>query len=234
MRNNEIFVWNINWIDYLNQKDIFYPLLSCQEKARVKRYRFERHQNQFIITRAILRILIGELLQQDPNNLIFEYTDLGQPRLACSEELYFSVSYSQHKVLYAFCKHPNIGIDIEYQRDLNIDWIAARYFSNKENQALKLLNPLQKQAAFFRGWTQKEAITKALGLGLNFPFDQIEVALTCDFPRIITLPLQLHHSDYWYFNAIKTNENFKAVVAARTVHIALCCTQFTQINIPTY
>jgi 4'-phosphopantetheinyl transferase len=216
MKDNEMYVWNIDWRNYIEKKPIFYSLLTLEEKSRAEHYKLDITQNQFIMTRAILRLLISDLINQNPEIIQFEYTDLGKPKLIGTSSLYFNVSHSQYRSLYAFCKYPDIGVDIEYQKDLDFKSIAKRYFSLQENQILNtLMTEEEKKQAFFKGWVQKESIVKAQGLGLTLPLNQIEVELGTNFPGIVKLPSILHNMLKWHLHEIKINKNFKAVVVVR-------------------
>ena len=59
----------------------------------------------------------------------------------------------------------------------DMEQVAARFFSTRENAALQALPDSQKLEAFFNCWTRKEAYIKASGDGLSRPLDQFEVSL---------------------------------------------------------
>ncbi|MFM8274962.1 MAG: 4'-phosphopantetheinyl transferase family protein, partial [Gemmata sp.] len=57
-----------------------------------------------------------------------------------------------------------VGVDVERVRYLaDADGLVARYFSPAEGAAYRALPECNRQAAFFRGWTNKEAVIKAAG-----------------------------------------------------------------------
>jgi 4'-phosphopantetheinyl transferase len=81
-------------------------------------------------------------------------------------------------VLYAVTMNRNIGIDVEYIKD-NIDvvQIANRFFSSSEIQSLDCIPDKERPGKFFQYWTRKEALAKAIGKGVSFPFEQCDVSL---------------------------------------------------------
>jgi 4'-phosphopantetheinyl transferase len=54
--------------------------------------------------------------------------------------------------------------------------IAGRYFSEAEVGAVRAVPPDDRPAAFLRYWTAKEALAKGLGLGLQAPWADLELA----------------------------------------------------------
>ena len=231
MNNNEIYIWDIKWVDYLDKKATFYTLLSTKEKRRVASYQFEKHRSQFIVTRAILRILISHLLNQGPKEIEFEYTSLGKPMLVNHPYLKFSVSHARHKALYAFGLSYDVGVDVEYQKHLPYHNLVKRYFSIKENQVFNGLPRQAKQEAFFKGWVQKEAIIKATGLGFTLPVNQIEVEFDQHFPGVVSFPSQINSHVNWHLHEVKTDCAYKAVVALSTPCIAIHYQHFTHIPV---
>ena len=74
-----------------------------------------------------------------------------------------------------------IGVDVELIRgDVDVQALANGHFCPAERQWLMALAPPQRQEAFYRCWTGKEALAKALGQGMALGLDQIETALDTD------------------------------------------------------
>ncbi|HKI54419.1 MAG TPA: 4'-phosphopantetheinyl transferase superfamily protein, partial [Anaerolineales bacterium] len=79
-----------------------------------------------------------------------------------------------------------VGVDVErFRQELEIEKIAHRFFSAKENAELINLSADQQPIGFFNCWTRKEAYIKAHGLGLSLPLDSFEVSLAPNEPVVL-------------------------------------------------
>ncbi|MBA3943868.1 MAG: 4'-phosphopantetheinyl transferase superfamily protein [Herpetosiphonaceae bacterium] len=169
--------------------------LAPDERARAARFYRERDQHRFTCARGLLRTLLGGYLHCAASELQFTYGHRGKPALHApfdQEQLCFNVSHSRGLALYAITRGREIGIDIEYMRELNdAEAIAERFFSERERAALRSLHPAQRHRGFFTCWCRKEAYIKAIGEGLAMPLDQFDVSLLPDEPARL---LQVAHN----------------------------------------
>jgi 4'-phosphopantetheinyl transferase len=153
-------------------------LLSADERERALRFHFERDRRRFVAARCLLRLLLGRYMDLDPAGLRFEYGARGKPSLTGPDALRFNVSHSGGIALLAFARGCELGVDVEQERPVpeSVD-IARHYFSAREGTELRSLGEKDRQAAFFRCWTRKEAFIKATGDGLSRPLDAFDVSL---------------------------------------------------------
>jgi phosphopantetheinyl transferase len=156
----------------------FFSLLSKDEQDRADQYRVQIARQQFVITRALLRTLLGQYLQKDPKKIDFCYSAHGKPELLMpSASLCFNVSHSKGVSLFAFCQNQPIGVDLEWINPaVNGAAIARRMFSAQEQATIDRLSPLEQQAKFFQLWTRKEALIKLFGDRLFSGLKAYEVA----------------------------------------------------------
>lgn len=90
------------------------------------------------------------------------HDSLGKPFIvqqAEHEPWHFNLSHSGQQIAIAFASSP-VGIDIEYQRDVEVKTLAAHYFKNEPWVSHSL-------ATFYQAWVCKEALLKAKGIGLR-------------------------------------------------------------------
>src|SRR5204863_6423647 len=82
--------------------------------------------------------------------------------------IHFNVAHSEGLALYAFTRVGEVGIDVEFMRDLP-DWeqVAEAAFSSYELAQLRACPAERRRDEFFRAWTRQEAVLKALGTGLS-------------------------------------------------------------------
>jgi 4'-phosphopantetheinyl transferase len=154
--------------------------LSEAERERASRFRFYRDRRRFIVARARLRELLGVRLGVPPESVELACGKNGKPALAArcaGEGLRFNVSHCEDVAVYAFSRGCEVGIDVEAIRTLPAaESIAARVFSPRENRAFLALAPRDRALGFFNCWTRKEALVKALGIGLAVRLDQLDVS----------------------------------------------------------
>lgn len=143
-------------------------LLSPDERARAERFLFEQVRNAFVLARAGLRTIIAELADARAEQLRFAYGVQGKPALAWPESsLCFNLAHSGGLAVYAWTAGCAVGVDVERIRAVPeaLD-LARRFLSPEESEEMEALDASRREAAFFAGWTRKEARIKATGRGL--------------------------------------------------------------------
>jgi 4'-phosphopantetheinyl transferase len=172
----DVHVWAA-CLDDLSEDALGVPL-SADERDRGGRFHFKRDRRRFVTARGLLRVLLGRYLDVDPAGLLFGYGPRGKPCLAERDEPRFNLSHSGGLALLVFARGCELGVDIEQERPLpeSAD-IARHYFSAREGAGLLSLREDERDAAFFRCWTRKEAFVKATGDGLSRPLDAFDVTL---------------------------------------------------------
>ena len=163
------------------QLSLLSQLLSETERIRAVRYHFPIDRRRFVVRHGVLRSLIGRYLSIDPKQITYHVNGYGKPFIESSSQeisLLFNLSYSNQMVLYAFTRGRRIGVDIEFMKSFpDMDTVAQNFFSSKEIAELNALPTCQRQEAFYKCWTQKEAFVKALGDGLSRRLDQFDVSV---------------------------------------------------------
>lgn len=180
LQNNDVHVWRASLIQSPALVQKLAKMLSEDEIIRAERFHFERDKRHFIISRGLLRIILGRYLEIAPNQLLFSYSSRGKPAVVTtdtSNTLQFNLSHSEELVLYAFTRDRKIGIDLEYTRPIaELEQLTQHFFSAGEAFAIANVPPNEQQQAFFQAWTCKEAYLKATGEGLA-QLQQVEVSL---------------------------------------------------------
>lgn len=216
IKDNEIHVWSAN-IDQPNSViQELTQTLSEDELKRADRFYFDKHKNRFITCRGILRNILGNYLEIAPEKIQFCYSDRGKPALLPNNNnLYFNLSHSENMAVYAMTRKLQIGVDIEYIRPItDAEEIAKRFFSESEYKLIQSLPENQKQLAFFNCWTRKEAYIKAIGQGLAYSLDKIEVSLIPgESPRIISIGGDTNLANNWSIYELKLNNSYAAALA---------------------
>ena len=128
-------------------------------------------------------------MKRDPRALVFVQNEFGKPSLIDDPSLHFSLSHTEDRAILAVSKTLIVGADIEHVRVLDHLDLAKRYFHPNEAAAIESLrHPDEQRQAFFRTWTLKEAIVKALGKGLSIPLESFEVSIATSPPSLVLCP----------------------------------------------
>lgn len=141
-------------------------LLSEDEHARARRFRFDIHRNRFIAARGTARRLLGAYTGRDAASLRFEYEPLGKPRLA-DGEVSFNISHCDDRMMMAIRRDGEVGVDVERLRPVaDAEDIAGSYFDPGVAEQIRLLPEPERSHLFLRHWTRHEAGGKFLGRGV--------------------------------------------------------------------
>jgi 4'-phosphopantetheinyl transferase len=200
------------------------PLLTPDERDRADRFKFDHLRRSFVLARGVLRVLLGRYLDIDPASIRFGYDEKGKPSLARRGPLKFNASHSGDMALYAFTLDCEIGVDVEQVRPFDdLRRIADRFFCAEETTDLMDLPEEQREAAFFRCWTRKEAYVKAIGEGLAVPLDGFAVSLRPDQPaRLIHIGHDSEAAADWTLQNLEPAAGYAGAVAycdaPRTLH----------------
>src|SRR6185436_2403047 len=129
MQADEVHVWQAH-LDVPNQSIVAcWDLLSSDERIRAEKYRFQRDKRRFIVTRGLLRKLVGWYTGQHPADIRFLLSDYGKPTLDEDYGIEFNLAHSHEIVVYAFAAR-QIGVDVEHLQPMDDALnIAERFFS---------------------------------------------------------------------------------------------------------
>ncbi len=151
------------------------PHPALDELARAwldadERKRADRRRRQFARCRAALRFALCERGGFANRELRFEYGEHGKPRAVVPGRRppSFNVSHSGDHGLIAFAPSGRVGVDLEVRRPgRDFDGVGRRVFGARERAA--------GEEAFYRLWTMKEALIKAVGAGFTLQPARFEV-----------------------------------------------------------
>lgn len=150
-------------------------LMSPEETARAASIVRLPQRRRYIIARSSLRLLLGEALGVEARAVPLGVDEHGKPILTgqARGRLGFNLCHSGDIAVIAIGSPLAIGVDIE-PIALARPRVAENFFSAAEIAALSALSGAAQAAAFMRLWTRKEAVVKAVGLGLRLPLDTFD------------------------------------------------------------
>lgn len=152
-------------------EDELLATLSAEEREHAERFQSDRARRQFVAGRAALRMLLGRLFVLPAANVELTIDAHGKPRVSGpggSTLPKFNLAHSEDMVLVAVAFGCEVGVDVERVRAVSRwEQMARRYFHAGEVEEIFAAPPAERDAAFLRCWTGKEAVVKAIGGGLS-------------------------------------------------------------------
>ena len=222
--DNEVHLWG-KYLDIpIEEVKELAKILAPDEQKRADRFRFPIHRKRFIVARATLRNILASYLDLDAKQIQFQYSDRGKPSLI-DRNIKFNLSHSSDLAVYGFTNNRNIGVDLEYLKDMpDAENLAKRFFSNNEYQAISSLQPSYKQQAFFQIWTAKEAYLKATGVGLT-GLDDVEIVCNSQEVKIASINRDIEAASNWYLSSFKIDRAYIAAIAVQLTQQAIDSSQ---------
>ncbi len=155
--------------------------LNDRELERWDRFLFPGPKRRFALCRAALRQQLCERLECSNEQLTFEESEHGKPSALVhgrAAPISFNISHSGDHGLLALARSGRIGVDVEervYNR--HIDLLCETVLGSNERAEISQLRGQEKIEMFFHLWTVKEALIKALGVGISLDTSEFEVPL---------------------------------------------------------
>lgn len=203
---DDVTVWRIDCAPALAHGLDREALRHLDEAEREHAQRFRRLEDRvrFVLARAALRELLAERLGAPPRALRFGASAHGRPVLAApagAPAFAFNVSHSGAHALLALSSAREVGIDVELLTQ-GADWCAlsAVACTQAERATLACLPDASRARAFVRIWTAKEAVLKAVGVGIaedlqSFSIDPREDGGAATVPGAHADALRFHWLD---------------------------------------
>ena len=176
----------------------FLQLMPATERNKIVKY--IRWQDKIACLFGKLLLIDGLKIIGYESSLIarLEYTSYGRPYLPV--DIDFNISHSGNYVICAIAKNMNLGVDIEEIKQ--IDLIDFQDTMNPDQWQM-IHRDSDPAKAFFRFWTIKESIVKAIGKGLSIPFQDLEI-----FDNKIRFD-----GKFWQTQEINIHDNYSASIA---------------------
>jgi 4'-phosphopantetheinyl transferase len=215
---DEVHVWRASLDGAAEDAATMTELLAADEKERAATFFRPRDREQFVVTRGLLRIILGRYLENDPSSLRFVKNEYGKPFLAQDggAALSFNVSHSGNMAVLAFSRGRALGVDIErLNAALDCDRLATHLFSpNELGQLARFTDAEERVAAFFRCWTRKEAYIKGQGMGTVLGLQSFDVTLGLDEPaRLLATRPDPGLAERWQLRNLQVAQGYVAALA---------------------
>lgn len=147
------------------------PLVSEQRRQQALRYKHTF--GQFCCLMSWI-MLFEQVEMSRYRDVEWNYNDHGKPFIEGGP--YFSISHCKEAIAVAIDAHP-IGIDIESIRHADDDLIVRTMNEAEQSKIKNQKSKIEGDREFTRLWTQKEAVAKMNGTGIE-GFEQLQHILS--------------------------------------------------------
>ncbi|MFQ5889845.1 MAG: 4'-phosphopantetheinyl transferase family protein [Gemmatimonadota bacterium] len=195
-------------------------IVSLEERERVDRLRSGRARRRLTLSRGILRELLARYTGIAPERLSFHHGAGGKPSLsgeAARSRLRFNLSHSEELLLVAIARGGLVGIDVEAIRPVpGAESLARRFFSAREQTAIRRAPEPERTSAFLTCWTRKEACVKATGDGVWAAARRFEVTVAPDErTRVVAVDGDPKEASRWSLFPLEPAEGYVGALAVR-------------------
>lgn len=212
-RQGEVHVWLADLARCRPARAVW-RYLSPNERRRARRYLRAEDRRRFMLGRAGLRWLLSRYLKRVPRDIDLCVDQRGKPYLANAPDLTFNLSHSHAFVVYTCAPGVAVGVDVQFlDYCVDVDRMAQRFFSKRERMELTMYEGDERRKAFFRGWVRKEAFVKAMGQGLSFGVDDVDVTLSRS-GGLVAVHNESVDVRCWTMRDIPVGSDYVAAVAA--------------------
>ena len=144
--------------------------LSAAERERASRYRVGAAADGFIASRVLLHIAASSA------GGVVAWDRRGAPRLEHAADVFVSSSRTLGLVAVALGRGTRVGVDVErVHRGPAEGPLPAFVLTAAERDVLEAPGRSDREMMFFRLWTRKEAVAKAMGVGIGCRLQTIDV-----------------------------------------------------------
>jgi 4'-phosphopantetheinyl transferase len=190
-----------------------------KDQVHVWRLRYNRERR-----REPLHSLLSAYLGVPAVDVVLVEGEHGRPELAkpWNRLLQFNWSHSGDTALIAVARGCAPGIDVEQlrPRPRSLE-LARRFFHPNETAFLTALDASRRERAFLQLWTAKEAVLKAMGRGIAFGLDRLQLAVSPALPRLLWLDGD--DASQWQLCSLDLGEGYVASVAWRGQDRTVTC-----------
>ncbi len=209
MTTVSLWTWDMGCL--IDRLDGHWMILSASEQDRAKRYATPLLRSRFVTGRGMLRQILAQIRGEQAGDLVIKAGRFGKPYI--DDGPHFNLSHSDHHAMLAIACFP-VGVDIEMIRPVAVD-VASIAFSSAELAQWDRFPKIERDAAFYRGWTRKEAIIKACGASISI-LRNVEVSLDNE-ARALAIAGSATEARSWQIRDVSVEVDRVVAVAARKI-----------------
>lgn len=214
----EVELW-LAFCDTISLQDaerLYRSALSPSENDRFQRFVHDHDRHSYLLSHVVLRRALSSHAPVAPQDWVFSAGEFGKPRLSGPVQLPhgFNLSHTRGAVACAIAAARPVGIDLQVDPGAGlIASLSHHVFSDQEAAMLNRLSTAERDRTATRLWTLKEALAKAIGVGIRLPFHRIDFCLEPDRPaRLRSSPPDIDPAA-WDFASIEMRSQYWMSIA---------------------
>jgi 4'-phosphopantetheinyl transferase len=201
-------------------------LLDDIERDRHGAYHRAADKARFLTGRAVAKALVAAELGIEPAAVSLDSTCAdcgrthGKPKVIRPDGVApgrvlpeLSISHSGDRVGVAITAGVPVGLDVEQERDVQVDGLVRMTLSAAEVDAFASVALSDRDAAFFTYWARKEALLKATGKGMSIPMTSLTVTPWTQPPRVVDSQASEVDSTVMRMAQLDAGSGYRACVA---------------------
>ncbi len=192
--------------------DVLSSFVTEEERQRAARFRLVADAHRHVIGRGIARLALARLGQCEPAGIALRVSAEG--KLFLDDGPSFNIAHSGNDVLIGLAATGRLGVDVEAVRALDdLFGVARASFVASEVEALMQRPDAEQLRHFYRTWSRKEAMLKALGVGIGaLQSLTVSADLECD-NALIRLDLPNERMEEWVVRPVPCSDVVETAVA---------------------
>ena len=198
LREDEYYLFQYSTDDDIDQSILKYYLEFLPQKFKEEVLKYRRWDDRYNCLFGKLMVYMGSYLF-GYNAFMFEKIlkdNYGKPYMEDSN-FNFNISHSGNTVVCVFSKQ-EIGVDIEEINDIEFD-LFKDVFTRDELKDIEA----QGLDTFYKYWTKKESVVKAVGKGMSIPLTEIEIRQDST----------TYEDDTWYTKSFKIDNKYCSITS---------------------
>ncbi|MGH3625370.1 MAG: 4'-phosphopantetheinyl transferase family protein [Sciscionella sp.] len=185
------------WAQPVAEPDTLLDVLDEQERSRYDAYQNDGDRARFATARLVAKSAVAELTGQQPADIRFTTRCAGcggphgRPTLGAGyPPLELSLAHSGDRIVVAIMNGFRIGVDVErVDYAAEVDQLTWQEFDKIERSMWLELPEPDRVEGYFRVWTRKQSLIKAVDRALDFEMREVMVAAADDEPGVLQIPV---------------------------------------------
>jgi 4'-phosphopantetheinyl transferase len=187
-------------------------VLSAEERHSFAAISSLARQREYLLSRFLTRFCLSTYTGEKMLDLKLVGRKDGKPQLL-NPLIRFNLSHTEGLIALALGRM-ELGVDVERvetqkSSDMRYLTLARRFFTPEENSFISNLPDIEKNLAFLRLFTLKEALGKAMGVGLKGAFSSGSLPLPS--------PQSFTWGKWWCFTKCISQEDYTFALAAEAI-----------------